>query len=228
MRRFKRILENRDTEIDEKEKVFTGRVEKISRLVTIISKIDLDDDLYQEFLSLLITSLVTQIEVYFKDLFIFITNNKTGDISNLLKKTTKNKHFNTKFKLEELGIVFENKISLGELIAECYNFQDLDSINAAYSNLYNSKFLDDVDKFIISVFPDSKTKYPTIPTLKEMIKLRHKIVHRGKISKDLSSFDIWIYLTVIERLFGQLPNMILEKYTKNKRKYKKSNKKLIL
>ncbi|MFH1328135.1 MAG: HEPN domain-containing protein [Candidatus Bathyarchaeota archaeon] len=107
-----------------------------------------------------------------------------------------------KIKLSEVATVITKKRTIGDIIAEQYNFQNLESIYSAYMIFEIDTFqcLDSLKQRkaastrIVSDFPviDNPVK-----ALKELLKLRHKIVHKSFVA-DIK-FEEWFkhFFTVL-------------------------------
>lgn len=108
---------------------------------------------------------VTAFETFFKDLFILLVN-ENPSIKNKLIKSSK------KMSFEVLENYKSNKTTLGKIIAEDYNFQNLDSTNEAYSKIGFDFYK------LLNKKCDTKNR---IGFIKEVIEKRHNIVHKGVI-----------------------------------------------
>lgn len=121
-----------------------------------------------------IISLVTAFEVYIKETFVRLIDKEKLEHSNLIKKEWK-------FNFEEVQFIVEKRISPGELIASHYNFQKLENIEEAFSNLLNLKFLSELKKYTFYL-DDEKKDFIKLDEnyyvkLQKLLDLRHDFTH---------------------------------------------------
>jgi hypothetical protein len=127
------------------------------------------ENIYNVQYNLYLTSLVTYFESFFRDLFIELINHKFSDKSSVLE-------FSKKFTFEEIDLYKDGKVTKGEIIAQNYKFQNLDSIRKAYE-------LIDLDFFKLLNLVKGR-----IDKVSKVLNKRHLIVHGGK-SATVSNFE---------------------------------------
>lgn len=118
---------------------------------------------------------ISAFETFMRDLFILLIN---------LDKDLQRKILSSKKKISFLMMdkYRKGEISLGEIISENYNFQNIRSILDAY------KWLLDVDLKQIIRFSSSNKNL--LKTLKETLIKRHKIIHESHIYKNIDYKNI--------------------------------------
>ena len=175
-------------------------------------------ELLQEARSQYVISLVTGLEVFLKDTFIDLIDQYDFGLTELAKK----KHIN--FDFIEIDYILKNKISMGELIVEYYNFQNLHGIQAAFSSLFEFDFFTELKRYkwyfdrkdpqgFVQV---SKNFYPKINRL---IKLRHNFVHDINPEINLKTHEIEDMHTELI-VFASMIAFFIEELLANKLKQK--------
>lgn len=147
--------------------------------------------------NLAIVMFVTAFETFLYDIFSFIVNSD---------ERLKKKIFSSDYKLpikyfEEYK---KGKVSIADIIIEAkrFNFQNLDSVNEAFewtSNINVLKYLDNQDK----------SGKNMVEKLKEIIELRHKIVHEMYNDNEMT----WERVTKIHAFFVSLGVIIYGRIT---------------
>jgi len=99
----------------------------------------------------LIISLVSALEVYFKDQLVIAFDSGKFNNSNLANKINKT------FYLADIQAIIDNNISVGEIIAGLFTFSGLSSINKVYSLLIDEHFLKLLNKFEFEIAINDKT-----------------------------------------------------------------------
>lgn len=127
-----------------------------------------------------LVSYVTALEVFLRDLFVILINENKKIKHRFLSGTRK-------INLQMLEDYKKGSITLGEIIAREYNFQNLDSIQSAYKELG----LD----FYKLLMKHGKVKFRTkrgnrVELLKGLLEIRHKIIHDGKFYENIIYEDI--------------------------------------
>lgn len=127
-----------------------------------------------------LVSYVTALEVFLRDFFVILINEDKKIKHRFLSGTRK-------INLQVLEDYKKGNITLGEIIAREYNFQNLDSIQSAYKELG----LD----FYKLLMDHGKVRFRTkrvnrIELLKGLLDVRHKIIHDGKFYKNIIYEDI--------------------------------------
>jgi len=127
-----------------------------------------------------IITMVSGIEHFFKDLLIDLIDEDLVDLSRLRDK----------FELDDVVKLKKGNVSLGELIAKNYNFQNLDEINRVYSKILKISFYEKLREVIktpeykrdISYLRLNEDFYPLI---NEVIEIRHKNIHDLDLSYEI-------------------------------------------
>jgi hypothetical protein len=139
--------------------------------------------------------LVSSIETFFRDIFIYIHSADKILLTKIIEK------FNISHKLE--------KIEPQELLSKSFNFQNIDNIREAFNNLWHEDFLQKIcttqispcgmngkifHHFSISeLFPD------WLNTLNSLFEVRHRVVHDAnyRTSKNMKLIQIAEALTLL-------------------------------
>ncbi len=217
MDKLEKIVQRRKNKIGKSDRPFSNFITKWQISVDLLWKTnELIDDkkLIQESRRQYLVSMITAMEVYFKDTFILLIEKYKLDFRNVAKQT-KN------FTLEEIEYIINNKCSMGEIIAEYFNFQNLDNINKAFSELLSINFFNKIKHYkkyytngdFIQVYPNF------YPLLKEWIELRHNFIHDINFNSKLTEDDmhkldshIIVFIDVIE---SYLDDIIYKRKKKN-------------
>ncbi|MFA5412527.1 MAG: hypothetical protein WC350_04245 [Candidatus Micrarchaeia archaeon] len=133
---------------------------------------------------------VTSLEVFLKDLFIGIVNNDSEIKKRLIESESKKK-----IDLISVESYANKKITFGELIAQDYNFQNLDSANAAYRSVGI-----DLYKIINKELVINGEKINRIKVISDILKMRHKIIHESFNYDKLDRRSTEIYFTILNNL----------------------------
>ena len=181
----KNFIENREPHIPEeyhkawtrpstiiKDKLFR-KIEEHARKVNSqnLRKINIRKIHYNNSL----VSYITALEVFLRDLFIILINEDKKIKHRILSGTRK-------VSLQVLDDFKKGKVTLGEIIAREYNFQNLDSIQSAYKELGFD--------FYKLLNGHRKVRFRTkrvsrIELFKSLLDVRHKIVHDGKFYENI-------------------------------------------
>ena len=172
------IIKRRENRIGKSKQPFDNYLTKwriASDLLWKINEKIESKELLQESRRQYIISMITALEVFLKDKFIELIDKNKLDYKNVAKRTKK-------FTVEEIGIIIEKDMSMGEIIAEYFNFQNLDSIDNAFSDLFNCNFFNELKKYRWYYTGTQNDEYIQIdgdfyPKLKHWIDLRHDFVH---------------------------------------------------
>ena len=79
-----------------------------------------------------IISIISGLEIFFTDLFIDLIDEYKFEYT----------QFNVKLDLLDLSEILKKKLTIGQIISEQFNFQNLDKINKAFSTLLNISFIE--------------------------------------------------------------------------------------
>ncbi len=127
-----------------------------------------------------IISMVSAIEHFFKDLLIDLIDEDLVDISELKDK----------YKLNDIIKLKKGNVSLGELVAKNYNFQNLNEINKIYSKILKSKininFYDKLREIIKTPEYERDISYLRLTEdfykiIRDVIEFRHKCIHDSEL-----------------------------------------------
>jgi len=139
-----------------------------------------------------VTSYITAFEVYFKDTLL-----------ELLEMFGNNKiieQIKLKFDVQEVERVIKEKVSINEVIASYFNFQDLDQINKAFSLIFDVSFFEELKNREFKI-PNSKLSPFKIhknfyKELKSFIDLRHDFVHDINFKKNITKAQLDKYTDI--------------------------------
>ena len=132
-----------------------------------------------------IISLVSLIEVFLKYWCKILIETHKFDYTNIPKKHS------SKFTLEEIEFIQKNKLTLEEIVVHYANFQNLDHVRSFFSYLIFGN-----EKIFKSYFEKEeytngkdvlKYEFNNFVKLKEVFKLRHRIIH--DFSEELIEFN---------------------------------------
>lgn len=146
-------------------------------------------ELIQEARRQYIISLVTGLEVFLKDAFVQLIDKYNFDYEPLVKKKS------YPISLIDMQYIIKHKVTMGEMIAEQFNFQNLDSIQDAFSSLLGFDFFSALKKYKW-IFDDKKPDgYLQLAIdfyikIDRLIKLRHSFAHDVNFKKKLTMNEI--------------------------------------
>lgn len=155
--------------------------------------------------------LISSLETFFRDLFIYVHSIDDELMSKLLKKF---KSIDNYLSLEELSLI--------EVLSKSFNFQNINDLGVAFDQLWSVRFLDAICNSSINpcgfngkvfqtlcisaMFPDWKSIFS------EIFDIRHKVVHDANFRPD----DINKLVQKAEALFLLIPQLtiflVVEKY----------------
>jgi len=154
-----------------------------------ISSLNKDLDLRLIFYNQSLVMLVSAFEVFLGDLFI---------IASVKNKQLKEKISNRKIKritYDQIEKYKQRRISLGDIIAETYNFQNLNELVEAYKLLGIN--------FKKEIYGDPKAN-KSFEKIRKTIEERHKVVHEGYINKKLKYEDIQVLWSAFEDIGSKI------------------------
>lgn len=196
MEKLRRIAQRKKIHLKGQDPYFfcLNRLMELSETIVEILKIeDLKKNLKNLIFKQFYVNIITILEVFCKDFFIFAVDT--------LKLPFK-KPIKDKFDINEIQFIAENNIATGEIIGEFLNFQNLYVIQSIYSEILDCDFLVKIDKLFREDKIMSKMFKPILPFPKEInriINLRHEIIHEKsktiKIEPELILMDITTVLT---------------------------------
>jgi len=129
MKRIEIILENikaRKTRSRVPLFFFIEKIEIADKLLEKIHKKISSKRLLQEARKQYIISIVTASEVYFKDKLVWLIDKKKIDCSKFFDKEKLYTH-------SDIKTIIDKKITIGDLIASTFNFQNINGIEKAFS-----------------------------------------------------------------------------------------------
>lgn len=195
---------------------FIDRVNVISDLYTKVNKPDFGNELIDEVRAGCVVSLVTALEVYYKDFII----QKRGEwdkegIDFLMKETVTLKDA---FRLARIEGITEEHV-----IAMSHNFQNFSVVVLVFSKLLG----EDIIKGLHALVKDNPNNLfsnmpKVVTTMELLLTVRHEIIHEGRIEvdeKDFNQFlevaarfghnlkDLIIFNTLARKLKGKKPSM---------------------
>src|SRR3989344_3690567 len=129
---------------------------------------------------------VSALEAFLRDFFVNIVNHNEKKKQSILTKLSK------KIKLSILDDYKKEKITLGDIVAKDYNFQNLNSIQEAYLLLDIDMF-----KFMNKNIVHGSSLINRIELIKHMLEKRHKIVHDSYNFNELTLEEMNSYFSVL-------------------------------
>lgn len=147
-------------------------------------------------------------ETLFRDIFIYVVDNKSGYDEWVIDT------YNLKIK-------GESEISKSYLLAEIFNFQNLNDINSAFSLLIGEDVLDEIGNMVIYIFDKEEIKKlalnKSIPKwkadLEEALNTRHNIVHDSSYLLTQETINIEDFQDVV-LYFSQIFSIYIMRYFK--------------
>lgn len=158
--------------------LFIERTFASDNLLKFVEKNTKDREVILEVRRHLLVTYVSSMEAYFKNSLGYLLDSRKVEETNrrkLLKSLG-----NVTFSLDNLLEIQKRDFSLGEIVVQTRSFQNLESINQVYSDLFGVKdFIGEVESLEIKDwgmlikrdFPDLRDE------VAEMIRLRHLIIH---------------------------------------------------
>ena len=134
----------------------------MEEVVSLSEKVKISDMYFNQS----IVSFVTALEVYLKDVLVSSIESNKSLLDNIKDKERK-----VQIKINDLVI----KDHLGEAIASCFNFQNLNSTREAYQLIFKK----DLFKVISFSLNFRGKELNSIALLKNLMNKRHQIVHNG-------------------------------------------------
>jgi len=173
---------------------FHKKIYYIGDIITESDKKIKDKRVLEEIFKQQLVSLITALEVYLREMFISIIDEKKIKSDDLLKKIKKD------YNLYEIIVLHEemvnNKWKKSEVLANEYNFQSLKEVQRIFSKLLGVDVFASLKKFQIPSSDNGvfQLKRDFDKRLEEILNLRHSIVHdinfRRKISYN-NIIDTW-------------------------------------
>lgn len=186
---------------------FFGQLELIENLYFEIEKNIESHKLIQQARRQLVISLVSALEVYFKDLLMQSYDSGVFENSYLVKV------MNRRFLLSDIKNIIDNKFTVGEILASIFTFNNLKSVNKVFSGLIGMNFFKELNDFEFElkspVSDDGGTAHFTekttlltedrriYSTLKELYSLRPFITHDQPEKSSISEFQVHYFLSAV-------------------------------
>jgi len=175
------ILAQKETSKTRKEEAYLNFFEKFKKSHDLIIKIESivdDTNLVQEAYKQFIVSLVTAMEIYFKDLLKELFKKCKSDIMYERCKLIK---LGNKFSFIEIVQFYQNNIDIEDIICEYFNFQNLECIDEVFSCICNFKIFQEIKgkEFILPNRKNMKIflENDFYKNIAETLEMRHKIIH---------------------------------------------------
>lgn len=160
-----------------------------------------------------IVSLVTALEVYLREIFIYVIDKKNVNPDKLLEKSRKDINLLELFNLYKQ--IKRNDWSKAEVLAYEYNFQNIHQIKLAFNTLLDVDFFNELRKW---GFETKEGAYESLPNdfdkqIEEILDLRHPIVHDINFRKKLS-FETFVDCYNIVHFFVDAVDYWIEENTR--------------
>jgi hypothetical protein len=160
-----------------------------------------------------VVSLVTALEVYLREMFIFIIDEKKVKSDKLLDSEKKELSLLDVIRLHNL--IKKNRWKPAELLANEYNFQNFDEVKSTYNKLLNIDIIAELKKYkleekngeITQLEKDFDVK------IKEILELRHSIIHDINFSKKLSYEEVSAMFGFLHTFVDIFDAFLSEKYS---------------
>jgi len=190
-KRFKKILNEKINRKSRKRDIASNTITKIFNAGDLLEKIHKrikNKNLIQEARRQFIITLITSLEVFFKDYFIRLIETEKR-FENFFE------YYDKKFSVCDLDYISKKGISSKELISDYYNFQNLDNINKAFSTLLNIDFFKELEEYQWWFDKsDKKEGFFSIgkfyKELNKIINLRHDFVHDINFKRIINKREI--------------------------------------
>lgn len=153
----------------------------------LVSKYDMKDILF----STSLVMLVSAIEVFLKDCVMDILDTDKQRLDKLMDSKKEKKILS----YDEFESLTVGELSIGKIIADKYNFQNLNSANKAYKEIFNIDLLRILGK-------DNST-------FEEFFEKRHKIIHEGKVFPKRPNL-ISNYFVITDRVMQHLKDKMIK------------------
>lgn len=200
-----KILEKRESRKGRKGSPYSNFYKKIQRSFHVVyytedAKGKNGQKIKSEARKQFIVSLVTAFEVYLTDVVLELIDTQKTEKSRLLKLVTK------KYTLTDIDNILSQEITIGELICEERNFQNMESTFSFLDEVFEEDFKRSLEKNKFQYQSKDKKIYSIsmrrgfFRRLKLCLKLRHSFVHDVSFSKTPSFQDVGNYCILIMNL----------------------------
>ena len=183
------------------------QLEVIEDLYFEIEKNIESSKLIQQARKQLVISLVSALEVYFKDSLMTAYDSGSFNDSYLVKRLQK------RFLLKDIQDIIKNKITIGEVLASIFTFSNLKAVNKIFSSLIGKNFFKELNEyqFELKSQADEESDIPTINkttmlnedrrvyfNLKELYSIRPFITHDQPEKSSISEFQVQYFISSAE------------------------------
>ena len=209
------ILKERHNRDSRFNSPFESHYEKVTRADKLLEEIEKNiksRHCIQEARKQFITSYVTAFEVYFKDSLIYLLK--------IFGNTKISEHIKIKFEMDEVERIIKEKISMNEVIASYFNFQDLSQIDKAFSSILEVSFFEELKtrKFYVSErLRDFKLHKNFYKEIKSFINMRHDFVHDINFNKNITRAQLDRYIGILSFFIIGADIFIDKEVIKNKK-----------
>lgn len=196
---------------------FMSQLELIEELYVDIEQTISSPRLVQQARKQAIISLVSALEVFFKDTLKNTYDSGAFENSQLLRSIPKH------FFLNDIENIINHKISIGELLASIFTFHSLNSINKVFSGLIGENFFTQINQFTFEVeFEKEKSHddvkkttirhedYKIYQKIEELYSLRPFITHDQPEKSIISEFQVQNYLSAANLFAFVIDNYLKE------------------
>ena len=149
--------------------VLSDRLNNFSEILSLIEANDFSRELINDARKNLLLNLVTYFETWMKRLFISMIDEYSLNIDKVTSAVDK------KLKFQDLIKTLKSPVSIGKLTAEFINFQNINSINKFYSELFDEPFFEEIRNSEKTGMKPLLSNF--YPILREGIEKRHEIIH---------------------------------------------------
>jgi len=146
-----------------------------------------DRNLIQEARNQFIMSIITALEVFLRDSLLFLIDEYKLDYTKLAKKKADT------YSLEKIEFITKNKITIGELIVDYCNFQNLGGINECFSLLFGFNLFEEVKQYkwvYDEKDPQGFMQVSNFYLIDRLLKLRHNITHDLDFKRKINKRDL--------------------------------------
>lgn len=204
---------------------FMSQLELIEELYVDVEQNISSPRLVQQARKQAIISLVSALEVFFKDTLKNTYDSGAFENSQLLRNIPKH------FFLNDIENIIKHGISVGELLASIFTFHSLHSINKVFSGLIGKNFFTQINEFKFEVeFEEEKNHddvkettirhedYKIYQKIEELYSLRPFITHDQPEKSIISEFQVQNYLSAANLFAFVIDNYLKELIQSNLQK----------
>lgn len=180
---------------------FLSQMELIEELYVDVEQNISSPRLVQQARKQAIISLVSALEVFFKDTLKNTYDSGAFEDSQLLRNIPKH------FFLNDIENIIKHKVSVGELLASIFTFHSLRSINKVFSGLIGMNFFNQINRFEFEIEVEEEKKhddikkttilhedYKVYQRMEELYSLRPFITHDQPEKSIISEYQVQNFL----------------------------------